>query len=209
MRAIEEEAAVGLPVVLVAHSKGGYTTSCAVEQTHRLVAATVYIAAVILPPSMAPPDFLRQPVAADMMMLRLFVANPAKVGATRIDFRSDDPAYMALVKECFAADADEPTWARHLAGGMHCDESAIPDTVKSPITAERFGRVPRLYVRLDEDRTVPPAAQDWCVAAIDEAMGTTTVVHRLHGAHSPMLTQPQAIVDILLKTAASTTHSAA
>ena len=45
--------------------------------------------------------------------------------------------------------------------------------------------------------TVVPAGQDWLVEQVDAAMGNTTVVHRVDSAHSAMLSQPQAIAEIL------------
>ena len=106
---------------------------------------------------------------------------------------------------------DDATWAQQLQAGLaHCDEALQLFMAKSPMTAERFGRVPRVYIRLSEDRAVPPAAQDWCIATVDAAMGTAKAVeHRLHSAHTPMLTQPQAVVDILLDTASNTLQTTA
>ena len=210
VRVIEEEAALGQRVVLVTHSAGGYTAVPAVERAHASLYAAVYIAAIMLPPAMMPHEFRLEPCMADVLIPACFVADPAAVGAARIDFRSQESQYVALLKQTFAGDADDATWARFLAeAGMHCDEPASTFLTKSPMTAERFGRVPRVYIRLSKDRAVPPAAQDWCVAAVDAAMGNPpTVVHRLECAHSPMLTQPQVVVDILLDTARGAAGSA-
>ena len=60
------------------------------------------------------------------------------------------------------------------------------------MTAERFGRVPRHYVRTLDDRAIPAAAQDFMIADVDGAMGNRTRYPHAGGRPMPQLSRPEA-----------------
>ena len=70
--------------------------------------------------------------------------------------------------------------------------------VPSGVTKERFGSVKRHYVHCDADQAITPAGQALMVKMVDEAMGSDTTIHRLSASHSPFLSQPEQVAEILL-----------
>ena len=73
--------------------------------------------------------------------------------------------------------------------------------VPSSVTKTGFGSVPRHYVHCDADLAITPEGQAFMLAMTDEALGSRTVTHRLSASHSPFLSQPKALAEILLAVA--------
>jgi pimeloyl-ACP methyl ester carboxylesterase len=189
-------AAANGKVVLVGHSLGGLTVSDAAEAAPERFAALVYVCAFLLPPGTPALAMIQDPVMKEALVPELFRADPAKIGAMRLDVRSRDPAYVARLRACFCGDVDEAAFAEALSH-QHCDEPAQVVARPSKVTAARFGRLPRHYIRCSGDRAITPAGQDAMVARTDAALGSTTVVHRMDCSHAPFLSQPQTLADIL------------
>src|SRR5260370_37847835 len=120
---------------------------------------------------------------------RLFVGDPAAIGATRINVRSTDEAYRSLLKASFYADVSESEFA-HAASQLHYDESNAGALALSEITPGRFGTVPRHYIRCTQDRAIPLPGQDHMIATVDGAIGGKKNIHTLESSHSPFLLQP-------------------
>ena len=187
----------GRPVVLVGHSLGGVTVSDAVESRPELVAAAVYVAAFMLPTSVAVVDLIGSAAMATSTTPALFLADPAVVGALRIDPRSADGAYVALIRDSFYADVDNAIFADALVG-MHPDEPFDVFLQPSAVTPGHYGTVERHYVRTsDADHTIVPDAQQYMITTVDQAMPHPTVVHQLPTGHSPFASQPDALADVL------------
>ncbi|MCI5074320.1 alpha/beta hydrolase [Oricola sp.] len=187
-------------VILAGHSLGGATVSHVAEEVPKLLAAIVYVCAFMLPPGMPPVSMIQDPLMADAMVPSLFAAPPPQIGAMRVDFKSEDPAYRARTHAAYAGDVDRAMFEDGLAH-FHCDEPAQVTTVPSPVTRERYGRVPRHYIHCTEDRAVTPAGQKKMIALMDEAMGGRTAVHTLQSSHSPFDSHPDALADILAEIA--------
>lgn len=188
-------------VVLVGHSLGGATVSQVAEAVPELLAAAVYVAAFMLPPGMRPIEMIQAPEMRDALVPSLFVAPPPEIGAMRVNFGTSDPQYRERIRQAYCGDVDDATFERAMAH-FHCDEPAQVTGVPSPVTRERFGTVPRHYVRCTLDRAVTPAGQKNMIAMMDEAMGSKTVVHTLESSHSPFDSQPDALAGILVEIAA-------
>ena len=186
--------------VLVGHSLGGATVSHVAEAVPDLLWAAVYVSAFLLPPGMPPVEMIRDPSMADALVPSLFAADPPSIGAMRVDFRSADPAYRERIRQAYCGDIDGEAFETALAH-LHCDEPAQVTTVPSPVTRERFGRVPRHYIHCTQDRAVTPAGQKKMIAMMDEAMGNATAVHTLAASHSPFDSQPGPLADILAEIA--------
>ena len=128
---------------------------------------------------------------------RLFVGDPAAIGATRIHAGSTDEAYRSLLRAAFYGDVSESEFA-HAASQLHCDEPNAGALAPSGITPGRFGAVPRHYIRCTQDHAIPLASQDHMIAAVDRATGGKTTTHTLESSHSPFLSQPAALSQILM-----------
>jgi pimeloyl-ACP methyl ester carboxylesterase len=127
----------------------------------------------------------------------LFVGDPVAIGATRIHAGSADQAYRSLLRAAFYDDVSQSQFAQAVSQ-LHCDESNAGALALSDITSDRFGTVPRHYIRCTRDRAIPLAGQDHMVATVDRSVGGKTATYTLDSSHSPFLSQPEALSKILI-----------
>ncbi len=207
VQALLHAQALGRPVIVLGHSWGGLTASHVVEAAPEQVAAVIYLGAYMLAAGDSAAAMLKRPEFEAQALGALFRGHPAKTGAMRLDPRSDDPAYFDALHRCLGDDVPCQRFAA-VMGLMHPDEPASTGLEPCPITAARYGTVPRHYIRLDADRTLPPAAQDTLIQRTDASVNTATSVHPMTGGHSPHLAKPDALAD-LLHNIAQTVHSPA
>lgn len=184
-------------VILVGHSAGGMTISAVAEQVPNLLRAVVYLAGFMVPSGMTLLEMLPHETMSSALSPGLFVGDPAAIGATRIHAGSTDEAYRSLLKASFYGDVPEPDFA-HIASQLHCDESNAGALAPSEITPERFGSVPRHYIRCTQDRAIPVTGQDHMIATVDAAIGSKTITHTLESSHSPFLSQPAKLSTVLI-----------
>ena len=182
--ALAEETAkeTGGPVILVGQSLGGLTVTAAAEAIPDQLHAIVYVSGFLQSPGATAIALMQHETMAGAQVPSLFVADPQAVGACRIDPRSDNAEYRARMKNALAGDVSEADFWSALATA-NCDEPAGVLLVPAHITAERFGRVPRHYVRCLEDRAIPLKGQDFMIAAADSALGGQN--SHLHAARQP------------------------
>ena len=184
-------------VILVGHSAGGMTISAVAEQVPDLLLAVVYLAGFMVPNGMTLLAVLKHQSMSSALGPRLFVGDPAAIGATRIHAGSTDEAYRSLLRAAFYGDVSESEFA-HAASQLHCDEPNAGALAPSEITPGRFGAVPRHYIRCTQDHAIPLAGQDHMIATVDRAIGGKTTTHTLESSHSPFLSQPAALSQILM-----------
>lgn len=194
---VKEAASLGDgKIILVGHSAGGLTISAVAEQVPELLLAAVYLTGFVLPGDMPLLTILQHETMSSALSSGLFVGNPAAIGATRIHAGSTDEAYKSLLKATFYGDVSESEFT-HAASLLHCDEPIAVAITPSGITRERFGTVPRHYIRCTQDYAIPLACQDYMIATVDDAIGGKTIIHTLETSHSPFLSQPAALSKIL------------
>ena len=94
----------GGPVTVVAHSMGGTVLTRAAQQAPELVAHAVYLTA-FMPASDVPAiAYIQMPENAGELVAPLFRADPAAVGALRLDLASDDAGYRQQLRDAFFGD---------------------------------------------------------------------------------------------------------
>ncbi|MEU8616109.1 alpha/beta fold hydrolase, partial [Actinoplanes sp. NPDC048791] len=142
-------------------------------------------------------DYIASPENAGELVSGLLTADPAAVGALRLD--PGDRSRHASVRETFYHDVDE-----HLAdaaiGLLGPDGPAGIAGETLSITPQRYGSVPHTYVVCTEDRAVPPALQRRFVREIDAVSAQPTRVVELATSHSPFLSAPEALAEVLAAT---------
>ncbi|MEV5548554.1 alpha/beta hydrolase [Streptomyces sp. NPDC052309] len=186
-------------VVLVAHSAGGGPASLAAERAPELVDRMVYLSAFV--PAGRPRffDYLGAPENATARGQSLNLGDPQALGAVRIDPLSADPAYVEELRQAHYHDtpADRfDRWRSALSPDLPLSVPATPVT----LTAARWGRIPRTFLRCAQDRALPTAAQDLMIAEADRAMpGEPFTVHTLPGSHSPFAARPQELAEALVR----------
>ena len=200
--AIREAKALGHgSVVLVGHSLGGLTLNQVGELIPGELHSIVYLTAFMLPNGKLNRDFVLRDGSIHSGPTTLFMANPAEIGAQRLNVRSNDLQYAARIKEIFYGDVPDQEielFRRHL----HPDEPFEVTTHPSPITRENFGRIQRHFIRCTADNAITIDMQDAMITQVDAQLGNKTHVHTLYASHSPFLSMPEALAKVLIKTAA-------
>lgn len=188
-------------VVLVGHSMGGIALTAAAERAPDKIAKLVYLAA-FMPDSGVPAlAYVRAPENQGEQLGALMLASPRTAGALRMDPRSTDDTYQAACKRALYDDASEADYAAacHL---LTPDVPAAPFATAIATTPARWGALERHYIRCRRDRVILPALQQ---RFIDEADAFTpanrTHVHELDSSHSPFVSQPEALAQLLAEIA--------
>lgn len=183
-------------VVLVGHSMGGVTISPVAEAVPELLHAVVYLTAFMLAPGLPAIAVIQDTKMAQALVPQLFMADPEQVGALRINVASGDPAYLQVLKSAFYEDVDDAEFGAFIKS-LHCDEPVSVAVTPSPVSAAKFGTVPRHYIRCLEDRAITADGQNMMIESMDSAIGGKTMVHDLKSSHSAFLSQPEALAEIL------------
>jgi pimeloyl-ACP methyl ester carboxylesterase len=183
-------------LVVVAHSANGGVASMVAEQAPQLVDQLVYLAAFV--PAGRPrfTDYHKTPEFASGIELPM-VGEPAALGAYRINHLSADPAVVEAIRMALfndlPADAGDG-WRQFL----HPDEPLESLTGLVEVTADRWGRIPRAYIRLIDDMALSVVAQDLMIAEADRfTPDAPFTVHSLPGGHSPFVTRPAELAELL------------
>ncbi|UKD56138.1 alpha/beta hydrolase [Amycolatopsis sp. FU40] len=176
-------------VVLVAHSAAGSAVSAAAEQAPELVDRLVYLSSFV--PAGRPrfADYIEAEENAGAIQIPP-IGDPAELGAIRINPLSPDPAVTEVIRRAFLndlpADASD-SWRQFL----HPDHPFSHFVTPVPLSARRWGRLPRSYIRLTGDLALPPATQDLIISEADQATPDNPFqVFSLPGGHSPFVIRP-------------------
>lgn len=184
-------------VVLVAHSMGGAVATAAVERAPELVDHVVYVTAFVPTKLGTAGAYLALPEAATALGSGLYLGDPAATGAVRINPRSPDPAYLEQLRAAYYTDVPTAAFLPY-AHALTPDQPLSFLTSDVGATAERWGSVPRTYVRCTEDRALPLALQDVLIRDADELAPATRFAQvTLPTGHSPFASQPGELAALL------------
>lgn len=186
-------------VVLVAHSAGGGPASLAAERAPELVDRISYVSAFV--PAGRPRffDYLTAPENAAARGQGLNLGDPEELGAVRIDPLSPDPSYVEELRQTHYHDTPAEHFDRWRSALVPDLPLAIPATPIA-LTAARWGRIPRTFLRCADDRAQPMATQDLMIAEADRAMpGEPFTVRTLPGSHSPFASRPCELAEALVR----------
>ncbi|GAA1989280.1 alpha/beta hydrolase [Amycolatopsis minnesotensis] len=182
----------GRPCLVVAHSMGGAVATALAELVPELVGGLVYVSAIAPVSGVPAGSYAAYPENAGEKLSRLLVADPAVVGAARVDF--GDPASREQIKEAFCHDADDRTAAAAIALlspdgplGMLREELTV--------TAARYGSIPHTYVTCAQDNAIRLPLQHRFIEEIDAVSATPATVVELDTSHSPFYSQPAALTE--------------
>jgi pimeloyl-ACP methyl ester carboxylesterase len=168
------------PVVLVGHSYGGTLITHA--GTDSRVAALVYIAALA-------PDADETSQSQQQKFPVTDVFSHIEVADGRIWLKPDGVGYFA---------GDLPEAEQKLVWATQAVPVPVPDLFTQKVEGTAWKTKPSWYIVGKNDRTVHPDLERF----VAKRMGATTV--ELASSHVPMLSQPQAVLDVIRKAAATT-----
>ena len=194
-----EQLGAGDPVLVVAHSMGGTVLTRAAQLAPGLVAHAVYLTAFMPASGVPAVAYSQMSENEGGLVSSALVADPAVVGALRIDVASPDPGYRQRLYAALYTDV-APGVADAAIALLTPDASLRIARDVTMLTAEGWGSVPRTYVICTQDMTIRPPLQRRFIAEADAAFpGNPTTVRTLDSAHSPFLSMPGQVADIVLK----------
>ncbi|MFJ4918944.1 alpha/beta fold hydrolase [Streptomyces sp. NPDC088725] len=187
----------GRPCVLVAHSMSGTVANRAAEMAPDVISHLVYVCAFMPPTGIPASKYLGSPGNEGELLPALLRADPADVGALRLDPGSADPEYQALLRHVFYNDVD-PVTADAAIALLSCDAPARIASGSTTLTTRGWGSVPRTYVHTTRDNIIRPVLQRRFVAQADEAFpDNPTRVVELDSSHSPFLSMPGVLAGVI------------
>jgi pimeloyl-ACP methyl ester carboxylesterase len=185
------------PIVVVSHSSSGAIASLAAEKFPELIDHLVYVAAIVpsrLPSAIA---YAALPEYGSQTMDGLVIGDPMVIGTLRINPRSTDPEYRALLHDKFYGDlprAESAGFLDLLSPDQPLGYLADPVSV----TADRWGTIPRSYVRTARDRSIAPAVQDIMIEDADTlAPGNRFRQITIDSGHSPFASRPDELAEVI------------
>lgn len=188
-------------VIAVGHSMGGVPISFAAAKAPDKFAGLIYLAALAPTPGKPAGAYLElEDQHKNSKLGPVIAADPAKIGALRVDPRSVDPKYNALAKEALAADVDDVLWAsvNHLLtpdapAAMYGEAAEFKDG---------FAALKRTFIRCSNDQTVVSSTCDAIVADMNAAWPESpTNLVDLPTSHEAMFSKPRELAKILLESA--------
>jgi pimeloyl-ACP methyl ester carboxylesterase len=184
-------------VTLVGHSFGGLAITRAADEVPHLIRRLVYLSAYVPAKAKTAVELSSLPEGATSLSGAILVGDPTQTGAMRINPRNGDPDYVEKGRVALYNDMSTDEYLQ-FAAYMNPDlplPVAFDDARGTP---ERWGRVPRTFVRATQDQTVPLALQDRMIADADELTpGNRFDVRTLPSSHSSFASMPDRLADVL------------
>jgi pimeloyl-ACP methyl ester carboxylesterase len=184
------------PVILVGHSRGGTTLTGVGNAVPDLVDRIVYISAWCCV-DLTAGEYMTTPEYAASALndtAGVLVGDPATLGAVRLNWRTADPALLAALRTALH-DGPEQEFLAFL-NTLEPDETLDAGTER--VNAATWGRIPRTYVRLANDTSLPIALQDRFIREADALTPDNPFdVRTLESSHIGFLLHPQEAAALL------------
>lgn len=189
----------GGPVTVVAHSMGGTVLTRAAQQAPELVAHMVYVTGFMPASGVSAHTHTEMDENEGDLVRPSLRANPAAVGALRLDLASADAGYREQLRQCFFGDVD-PAVADAALALMSPDAPAGIATGSTTLTRDGWGSIPRTYITCTQDMALRPPLHQLFIAEADAAFpDNPTSVVSLDASHSPFLSMPNEVANIVAK----------
>jgi pimeloyl-ACP methyl ester carboxylesterase len=190
------------PVVLVGHSLGGSTVTRVANAAPHLLAGVVYLSAYCCVDQAVVPAYAPSQPPHDSPLGRArrvaFVGDPGAIGAARTNPRTADPDVLAVQHALLMADFDPAHVPAVLAYATQPDEPLGVILTDARVDPRTWGRLPRTYIRTDQDEVVPVQVQDRMIGEADRLTPDNPfTVHTVAASHFAPITHAAEVADIL------------
>ena len=188
------------PVVLVAASLGGVTTTVFANRYPERVEGLVYISAWACASKANPIEYMGEPEFADSLLpglagLNIEVDPTWNIG--RANYRTADVALLRRLKAATMEEIDDERFMAFL-NLMQPDESLAVMLADARIDADAWGRIPHAFIRLTRDRSLPTAMQDRLIREADDLTPHNRFrVHSLDASHAGFLYRSEQVARLL------------
>lgn len=179
------EAKSDAPACLVGHSGSGVVISQVAEARPDLIESLVYVAGFMLPTTTTFTD-----------LCNLVYGPGIAVGASLEAELDEHTGWVSLRTDNLHKvffNCIEPSMSAPLIKRL-CPHPITGWTLTNTLSEQRFGSIPRHYVRLGQDNSVPAALQDKMLELTPGA-----VVHRIETDHVPQVSSPRKLTECLLE----------
>ncbi len=187
------------PVVALAHSRGGLTLTALANAHPELVDRMVYMSAWCCVERTIG-EYMERPEYASSALGEtggVLAANPLELGAIRMNWRTADPALLAALKRSMLEEGTDDEVLAFLST-LQPDDSLDAGGPEDVAQAGTWGRVPRTYIRLTRDLSMPLALQDLFIAEADALTPDNRFdVRSLDAAHVEPLIRPEGLAAVL------------
>jgi pimeloyl-ACP methyl ester carboxylesterase len=169
------------PVVLIGHSRGGIVISQAAERMPDKIYKLVYLCAYLIPNN--------EPMAATALtdISSVLVSNLIINEAEGWHFPKE-----TIFKEAFYNDCSDEDLT--FCSSLLSKEPNLPIGIPLQLSDERFGKVKKVYIHTTMDNTITYGLQKKMVERVP-----VNQTFELKTSHSPFLSQPKELANILLK----------
>jgi pimeloyl-ACP methyl ester carboxylesterase len=192
------------PTILVGHSRGGITITAVGNTRPELIDRIAYVSAWC-PVDLDVNDYYAEPEMAEVDLgafAPAVVGNPTELGLIRTNFRTADPAALAAFKQAFSADLTDDEF-RTFLNTFQPDENLDVGTSADRAQATTWGRIPKTYVRLGNDASIPLVMQDRMIREANTLTPDNPFeVRTLEGSHLRWLARPKPAAELLANLAA-------
>ena len=172
---------IGKPVVLIAHSFGGFVISQVAEDVPEKIEKMIFVASVIPHEGKNMPDIFEEDAGSELMANLIF---------------SEDKTWVTLsektIMDIVFTGASEEQMADVFPNLVNQAAKPLFETVQT--TAENFGSVPKAYVETVQDRVISLEAQ----RRVRNAVGIKQAI-TLDTGHVPLVTTPEELANALIK----------
>lgn len=189
------------PVVLVGHSLGGSTLTRVANAVPELIDRLVYVSAFCCAAVASPLELLGLPEAEADDGAATPAIDPTlpPEGVTRYNWRTAESEQLDGYRELAMHDKDREQLLTVVNYAQQPDQSVEPSLADARIDPERWGGIPRVFVRLTLDRLVPPALADRMIADADEAASEGAFeVHDIETTHLGVVYHAEELASILV-----------
>lgn len=169
-------------VILVGHSLAGAVISQAAERIPEKIEKLVYVTAFLLQKGDSILAAMQRDEGGEFLPELQFSEDQSYATATAQTWRS----------KAFH-DVDEKSIQNALPRVEELAQATEPFMAEVAVSAEKFGTVPKVYIRTSIDKMVSPALQDQMIS--NWKVGK---VHTLHSGHFPTLSVPEELAGLLL-----------